>query len=58
MYFFKKSSSTTAEMSRSGLPIPNRIPSYVISWVVTKEAELRELENEERRKIEMLKAKL
>lgn len=31
IYFFKNSSSTTAEMSRSGLPIPNRIPWYSIS---------------------------
>jgi len=29
-YFFKKSSSTTAEMSRRGLPIPRRTPSKPI----------------------------
>jgi hypothetical protein len=29
-YFCKKSSSTTAEMSRSGFPIPNKIPSDAI----------------------------
>lgn len=29
-YLFKNSSSTTAEMSRSGFPIPSRIPSYAI----------------------------
>lgn len=29
-YFSTNCSSTTAEMSRRGFPIPNRIPSYAI----------------------------
>jgi hypothetical protein len=38
-YFFKKSWSTKAEMSRSGFPIPNMIPSDAICR--SERAELR-----------------
>jgi hypothetical protein len=36
-YFCKKSSSTTAEMSRSGFPIPNKIPSDAIFVLFVEE---------------------
>ena len=36
-YFFKKSSSTTAEMSRRGLPMPRRVPSDTIVMIWSNE---------------------
>jgi len=47
-YFFKKSSSTTAEMSRRGLPIPRRTPSKAIidGCEKTERGERRDVEYE------------
>ena len=40
-YFCKKLSSTTAEISRSGFPIPSKIPSDAIFFVICRRDESR-----------------
>lgn len=51
-YFCKKLSSTTAEMSRSGFPIPNKIPSDAIFLLfageMNRDSEMQQLMRVER----------